>query len=1137
MALDGAGNLYIADTGNNAVRMVAGSTGVITTVAGNGAGCPAQTNSAGDGCPAAAAVLNCPQGITLDGAGDLYIADTCNHRIRVVDASTGLIRTVAGSGFTNGNGSGGYEGDGGPASQAQLNFPSAVAVDASGTVYIPDTGNNVVRMVDSTGTISTLAGTGAPGYSGDGAAAVAAQLWAPSGVQVDPRGNVYIADTQNNAIRLVSKATGSISTIAKDNMGLSYTGGSFTSVSMNGPIGLYLDGGGNLYVADTLNMRIREMQSNFVAMGAGGYSVRQGDQSQTLDQTVENIGNAPLDLTSVVPDQNAAVDSTVSTCTAGAVLAVDGKCTVGAIFAPSVAGNPLAANIDVNSATLNSPLDIQLVGEATASDSTTVTLTSSLNPANFGQSVTFTAAVTTGKTAGIPTGMVTFLDGGSQLKTIELNPAAVATFTTSALTVGLHTLTAAYSGDQNHLDSTSTDNAAPPLIETVLESTATSLRSSPNPAASGQNVTFTSTVTTPWGGAVAPDGSVTFMDGATTLGAVVLSSSGVATFTTSTPLANGMHPITATYSGDANKQILASTSGTIDQQVQGSSTVQVAISGSSGYANPVVVYGNPITFVATVTGSGTPSATGAVVFFDGTTQIGIAYLAANTAQATFATSSLAVGAHSISVAYHGDSNYGPSTSPAIGLSVTPAQTVVTVLAAPNPAVAGMPVSLAASVTLLTGSSTPTGVVTFTDGSAPLGTATIDSTGSAAITPTLAPGQHSIVASYAGDANDNGSASTPVPLTVAQAVTSTILTSTPNPSSVGSAVTFAVKVTGSGGTPTGVLTIYANGTTSLASGALDSAGSAALVYSGLAAGSYPITAVYGGDANNGPSTSPPLTQVVAAISTVTDLGTSTTGGSNPQSILVATVIGAGGPTPTGTVTFSSGATVVGSVALDGSGVAVLTPDLAAGAYTIGAVYSGDTLHAGSSATPVSITIAGATTASGFGLGVTPSSLTLAAAQHGAVNVALNSISGFDDTIGLGCASLPAGVTCHFSTGNVVLHANAQQTVQLTIDTDSPLTGGSSAMNAYPNRHAALLAGLFLPFGAMLGWVCWRFRSRNAWMTSIIVGLMIAGAAVLISGCSPVSQISAAPGTYSIEVTGSGITSNITHYQSITLTITH
>ena len=170
MALDGAGNLYIADSGNNVIRMINAATGVISTVAGNGAIGNSNLNQVGDGGLATAANLNLPQGVTLDGSGNLYIADTNNHRIREVSAATGNISTIAGSGFTNPNGTGGYNGDNITAITAELNFPYAVAFDAAGNMYIPDSANHRVRevlavsgVITASSNITTFAGTGQPG--------------------------------------------------------------------------------------------------------------------------------------------------------------------------------------------------------------------------------------------------------------------------------------------------------------------------------------------------------------------------------------------------------------------------------------------------------------------------------------------------------------------------------------------------------------------------------------------------------------------------------------------------------------------------------------------------------------------------------------------------------------------------------------------------------------------------------------------------------------------------------------------------------------------------------------------------------------------------------------------------------------
>ncbi|MBZ5725338.1 MAG: hypothetical protein LAP87_10100 [Acidobacteriia bacterium] len=314
IAVDPAGNLYIADSGNNRIREV--SAGVITTVAGNGT-----VNFGGDSGPAASAQLNSPTGVAVDAAGSVYIADSQNNRVRKVSGgviatvaevsgkdiavdgagnlyiadpagnvvrkvSNGVITTVAGTGTS------GFRGDGGAATEAQLRIPSGVAVDALGSLYIADLGNVRIRKV-SGGVISTVAGNGKFGFAGDGGAATDAQLRIPSGVAVDSAGNLYIADQFNGRIRKVSNGVistvvagltspskialnaagslyitdanrirkvtnGAIETVAGSGVaGFSGDGGEATSARLNQPAGIAVDAAGNVYVADTGNNRIR----------------------------------------------------------------------------------------------------------------------------------------------------------------------------------------------------------------------------------------------------------------------------------------------------------------------------------------------------------------------------------------------------------------------------------------------------------------------------------------------------------------------------------------------------------------------------------------------------------------------------------------------------------------------------------------------------------------------------------------------------------------------------------------------------------------------------------------------------------------------------------------------------------------
>jgi hypothetical protein len=223
--IDAAGNLYIADSWNNAIRMVA-LNGIIATVAGGGTGCPQQTDAIGDGCPATQASLSEPYGLALDTPGNLYIADYSDYVVRKVGLN-GTISTVAG------NGNEGYGGDNGPATQARLDLPAGVTLDASGNLFIADYLNSAIRKVDGAGTITTVAGNGVSGYSGDGGSAASAQLAFPRNTAADASGNLYIADSTNNVIRLaVPAAASAVLTAVKTHTGNFATGQSGASYSV-----------------------------------------------------------------------------------------------------------------------------------------------------------------------------------------------------------------------------------------------------------------------------------------------------------------------------------------------------------------------------------------------------------------------------------------------------------------------------------------------------------------------------------------------------------------------------------------------------------------------------------------------------------------------------------------------------------------------------------------------------------------------------------------------------------------------------------------------------------------------------------------------------------------------------------------
>lgn len=328
LALDGKGNLYIADAENHVIRRVDLASGLITTVAGrpekgNGASGPARSHApaededpfadpstsksekfvqladlsgtvryvvgagkagrfGGDGGPATQAMLNFPGAVAADRQGNLYIADTMNHRIRKVDTATGVIATIAGTGQHRSSG------DGGPATAAALNEPAALAVDDRGNLYIADQSNNRVRKVDlNTGTITTVAGTGETGYTGDGMPATEAGLSGPSGLAIGPDGALYIADTFSGRIRRIDPTTGLISTVAGDGGEYRFSGlPNEFSTSLSRPYGIALDGAGNLLITDSDSHLLRRWDRKkkiITRMAGSGQAQFGGDGGDPLN--------------------------------------------------------------------------------------------------------------------------------------------------------------------------------------------------------------------------------------------------------------------------------------------------------------------------------------------------------------------------------------------------------------------------------------------------------------------------------------------------------------------------------------------------------------------------------------------------------------------------------------------------------------------------------------------------------------------------------------------------------------------------------------------------------------------------------------------------------------------------------------
>jgi trimeric autotransporter adhesin len=251
VAVDDSGNVYFSENGANKIRMVKASTGILSTMAGNGT-----YGFYGDGGPATAAEIWYPFGLVVDSAQNIYFADEDNYRIRKITHSTGIITTIAG------NGTVGYNNDGIQATAAYLNYPAGVALDKAGNVYIADYGNHRVREVSvSSGIISTFAGVGTPGLSGDGGLATAAELNYPAGVAFDNTGNLYIADEHNGEVREVNNLSGIITDVAGNGIsGFSGDGGPATAAELEYDYGVAIDNNNNIFIADAQNNRVREVK-------------------------------------------------------------------------------------------------------------------------------------------------------------------------------------------------------------------------------------------------------------------------------------------------------------------------------------------------------------------------------------------------------------------------------------------------------------------------------------------------------------------------------------------------------------------------------------------------------------------------------------------------------------------------------------------------------------------------------------------------------------------------------------------------------------------------------------------------------------------------------------------------------------
>jgi len=860
VAVDGSGNLYIADTWNNVIRRVDVGTGVITTVAGGTAG------SCGDGGAAISACLATPRGVTVDGDGNLYIADSDNYRVRKVAADTGIITTVAG------NGSPGFTGDGGAATSASLSRPASVRVDGAGNVYIADELNNRVRRVAAgTGIITTIAG----GSIGDGGLATSTSLGDVYDVAVDGSGNLYLADQNDNRVRKVAAGTGIITTVAGNGplggiFGGGGDGGVATNADLNLPLGVAADTGGNLYIADAGNSRIRKVAAGtgiITTVAGNGVQTFAGDGGPATGASLRFPYGVAVDIGDnlYIADSSdhrirkvaagSGIITTVAGNGTGGFSGDGGAATSAGLADPTgvaIGGNGDLFIVDLNRirkvaagtgiiSTVAGNGTYGFSGDGGAATSASLSFpyrmavdnTGNLYVADSGSHRIRKVAAGTGIITTVAgNGFVFSGDGGAATSAGLSFPFAVAVDGSGNL----------YIGERGSKRVRKVfDVLQPPDAPTGVSATAGNAKAT---------VTFTAPVNN-GGSAITgytvtsnPAGGIDSNIGSTNTSHVV------------TGLANGT---AYTFTAKATNAV-----GPGPASIASNSVTPKATTTTSLGASPVSSSydGNTVTFTATVTGS---LPTGTVNFTDSGASIGCDAVflsggSGNTRNAFCNTSNLAVGNHSITAAYAGNGNNAPSTSSA------PLAYAVKTPTKPNP-----PVILAAVA------SSQTALVSFLppedDGGRAItgylvtsiqGGGTDVNAGSLATTHQVNGLTNGVAYAFQVTATNELGPGTPssqsnsvTPL----AVTSTTLASSANPSLPGQSVTFTATVIGSALTGT---VLFQDGATPLAGcSAVPLTGTQAqCVDTALPLGSHSVTALYSGDAVNAGSVSPLLTQVVS-----------------------------------------------------------------------------------------------------------------------------------------------------------------------------------------------------------------------------------------------------------------------------------
>jgi sugar lactone lactonase YvrE len=950
------GGLSVGLTGMGAGPQAALTPGTINTVAGTGMQCADPTSSCGDNARAVNADLYLPVGLAVDSAGNLYIAEYGNQRVREVAAATALITTIAGDGNVCSNSN--TCGDGGAATSSTFNYPTRVALDSAGNVYVVDYGDDRIRLVAAgTGIIGPAAGNGTPCSSptdacGDGGAALAAQLTNPFSATVDDGGNLYIADRGDNRVRMVAAVTGIITTVAgngklcADSTSSCGDGGKANNATLS-PSGVAVDHAGNLYISDSADHRIRKVAAGsgvittLAGTGAEGSTSMCGDggpaSSATLSEpyglALDSAGNLYIADVGASRVRKVSAGSGIITTVAGsgAVCASstgscgDGGAAPGAAFdsgspqdvAVDSAGNLYITDtfdhrirkVDVSSA--NMSFAATAVG-ATSVDSPQASTLSNIGNGDLSFSIPgignnpsvsagySLAAGTTCPQLGASSSVGILTSGADCTVSVNFIP-VVSGAANGTLTVADNALNNIASTLQISLSGTGFQNA--PVITWAVPAAIVY-----GTALSSMQLNATASVA----------GAFVYSPAAGTIPGV------------------GPQTLTVTFTPTDNASYSSVTSTTTLTVTQAVPVITWAIAASIPYGTVL----NSAQLDATANTAGTfvysPSA--------GTLPV--------------------VGSETLSVTFTPTdaTDYQQATGTVV-LTVGQA-TSTTVLSASSRSLAyGASVVLTASV-VSGGNPVTSGVVTFLNNGASIGTGTVSSGAASLSVPTLPTGTDFITATYVGTADFGASTSNAVSVGVATDTTTTTLSASSTTAAYGANVVLTATVN-SGGTPvgSGVITFLNNGMAA-GTGAIVS-GVASLSLATLPTGTDVITASYGGTADLGASISNAVSVGVAADTTTTNLSASSTNLAYGASVVLTATVNSGGtPVSSGVVTFLNNGMAVGTGAIVNGVASYSLAILPTGTNMITAAYGGALNFGASTSSAVVVTVVLDTTTTGL-----------------------------------------------------------------------------------------------------------------------------------------------------------------------------